>query len=148
MKTKQALWTIAVVTVSRFLTTCKKNISLPSPELEKLFGSWEWVQSSGGFGGQTTTPTSSGDSQTVEFNKNGIYKWYKGDKLQHKMKFSVTEYQSVYTTSPSFVIKYKDTRLFVNKDFPITQTVTFGGQDSLFLNDECNDCYNHIYIRK
>ncbi len=148
MKTKKTFWTFTIVTFSLFLTTCRKDISLPSPDLEKLFGSWEWVQSSGGFGGQTTTPISAGYSHTVEFNKNGIYKWYKDGKLQDKMKFTATEGSSIYTTGTAFLIKYKDTGLFDKNENPTTQRVTFGGQDTLFLSDECYDCYGHIYIRK
>lgn len=120
MKTKQILWTIAIVTISLFLTACRKDISLPSQDLEKLFGTWNWVQSSGGFGGQTTSSATAGYSQTIEFNKNGIYKWYKDGKLQDKMKFTVTEGSSIYTTGTAFLIKYKDIRLFDKNDLPTT----------------------------
>ena len=73
----QKRWTAGIAIFSFFLTSCSKDISIPNPELEKLFGFWNWIQSSGGIGGQTITPATVGYSQTVEYNNNGIYKIYK-----------------------------------------------------------------------
>ncbi|NTW33356.1 MAG: hypothetical protein HGB12_12165 [Bacteroidetes bacterium] len=97
MKIKyQKFWTVVIVILSFFVTTCRKDISVPNTDLEKLFGTWDWVQTCGGFAGQTTTPTTSGYSQTVEFNKNGIWKIYKDGKQIDKLKFTFIEVFSVH----------------------------------------------------
>jgi hypothetical protein len=144
----QKHWTIAIVALSFCFTTCRKDISVPSTDLDKLFGTWNWIQSSGGFAGQINSPATSGYSQTIEFNKNGIYKIYKDGKQKDKMKFTLTNGTSIYNTGTAYLIKYKDIGLFDKNDHSVTQSVKFGGQDTLFLNDECYDCYGHIYIRQ
>jgi len=149
MKTRhQKLWIIAIVTFSFFMTTCRKDISVPDPNLEKLFGTWNWVQSSGGIGGQTTTPATASYSQTVEFDKDGIYKICKNGKQQEKYKFTLTEDTSIHSTVTAYLINYKHTGLFHSNKSITTQSIMFGGQDSLFLSDEAYDGYNNIYTRK
>lgn len=139
---------ILIATVSIFLTNCRKDISIPAPECEKLFGTWEWVESSGGISGNIRTPTSDGYTITREFNKNGIYKWYKNGKRQDKMEFSITESSSAFTTKPVFSISYKDIGLFDKKDAPPPSLVEFIGQDTLFFRGDCPDCLSSVYIRK
>src|SRR4051812_32598860 len=95
---QQKPWTVAVLVISVLLTTCRKDISLPDPELEKLFGNWSWVQSCGGFAGQTATPATVGCTRSLEFNKNGIYKCYVNGKQHEKLKFSLTEGVSIYNS--------------------------------------------------
>lgn len=142
---QQRLLTVAIVTISFLLTTCRKE--LPSSDLEKIFGTWVWVKSYGGEGGQTWTPATVGYSRTVEFDKNRICKWYKDGELVDKKKFILTEGSSISNINPAYLIKYKDTKLFKNKDYT-TQLVLFGGQDTLFLNDEVYDGFNDIYTRQ
>jgi hypothetical protein len=144
----QKLWIIAIVTFSFFMMTCRKDISVPDTNLEKLFGTWNWVQSTGGFGGQTITPTTTGYSQTVEFGKNGINKIYKNGKQQDKYKFTLTLGTSIHSTGLAYLINYKHTGLFHYNESITAQSIMFGGQDSLFLCDEASDGYDNIYTRK
>lgn len=149
MTTKpQKLFLVTIMTLLFSVTACKKDISIPNPELEKLFGTWNWVQSSGGFSGQAITPTTAGYSQTVEFNQNGSYKIYENGKQKDKMKFSLSSGNSIHSTETAYLIKYKDSGLFDKENNSVTQSVRFGGNDTLFLSDECYDCYQHIYIRQ
>lgn len=150
MKTKQTILTIAVVTISMFLTTCKKDISLPSQDLEKLFGTWEWVNSSGGWAGRTTTPSSEGYSQKIEFNKNGIYKSYRNDKVESKMDFTIKEGKTIYSSGTAYLIEYKNKKLFEKENAitNITQSVRFIGQDTLCLADEAYDGFGSTYVRR
>jgi hypothetical protein len=145
---EQKFWMAAVLVVSVLLTTCRKDISLPNQDLEKLFGSWNWVQSSGGFAGQTTTPATVGYTKSLEFNKNGIYKSYKNEKQQEKFKFSLTEGTSISSTGTAYLIEYKDLGFFHKKTTSMSQqSVWFGGQDTLFLNDEAFDGFFNVYTR-
>lgn len=132
-----------------FLVNCNKDVSVPNEYLEKLFGSWTWMQSSGGFtGGQTTTPMTEGYSQDVEFNRNGIYKLYQDGKQKEKMKFSLTEEPSNNSTGIKYIIKYDDAGIITQNKLVDTQSILFEGEDTLFLNDQCVDCYGHTYIRQ
>ena len=143
----QKRWTAGIAIFSFFLTSCSKDISIPNPELEKLFGSWNWIQSSGGIGGQTITPATVGYSQTVEYNNNGIYKIYKDGIQKDTKKFSLTSGTSIYNPGPAYLIKYKDIDHSDNNYQYSIQSIRFGGEDSLFLSDECYDCFIHIYTR-
>ena len=146
MTTKhQKRWIVAIL--SFILTSCSKDLSIPNPELEKLFGTWDWKQSSGGIGGQTNTPATVGYSQTVEFNKNGIYKIYKDGIQKDTKKFSLTIGTSIYNSGSAYLINYKDINQSDNSYHYSTQSIRFGGEDSLFLSDECYDCFIHIYTR-
>lgn len=145
----QKFWILAIAAFSFLAMTCRKNIAIPkNTDFEKLFGSWNWVQSSGGFAGQIITPTTEGYSQTVEFKKNGVYIRYKNGKRTDKMQFTLTEGSSIYTTGLAHLIKYKNTGPIDKDNTHMTQSVTFGGQDTLFLRDECYDCYTTIYIKR
>ncbi len=144
---KKKLSSIILVTLSLFLITCKKDTPVPNQSLDKLFGTWTWVQSTGGIGGETTTPATEGYTKKVEFDKNGIYKWFKNSKQQDRMKFTLCEGSSIHTTGTAYLIKYEDVGLFDKKDHLETQSVTFGERDSLFLNDECWDCYQNVYVK-
>lgn len=148
METKQTRWILSIMSGLLFMTACKKDISLPNENLEQLFGTWEWVQSSGGIGGVSINTTSEGYTKTIEFNSDGTYKWYKNGKLKDKMKFTVIEGPSIYSSSNGYLIKYNDTGLFDQNDHPISQNIKFYGQDILLLHEECNDCFGHIYVRK
>ena len=118
------------------MTGCKK---LPDPELEKLFGTWDWIQTSGGFGGGAYTPASAGYNQTIEFKKSRICKLYKDGELQLKRRFKLKEGESIYSSETAYIIEYR-------KNWE--ESIEFWGHDTLVLKDECYDCYMSVYVRK
>ncbi len=129
-------------------TNCRKEIIVPDPELENLFGNWEWIQTSGGIGGITFTPATEGYTIELEFNKNGIYKSFKDGKKTEKRKFYLTEGQSILSSETAYIIEYDKTGLFNCNTHIVNQSVEFAGQDTLYLHDECWDCYGYIYVKK
>ena len=139
--THRKFWAIAVVLVLFSFTACRKEIVVPTPELEKLFGTWDWVSSSGGFGGDTYSPATAGFSKKIAFGKNGVCKTYKNGAEEEKMKFTLLMGESIYSVDKMPLIRYKG-KLFD------TQSVHFQGQDTLLLGEECSDCYMHIYTRQ
>jgi hypothetical protein len=142
------LRTATIIGLSFSIMACRKDVSLPDPSFEKLFGTWEWVWAYGGFQGATITPSTAGYSQTIEFKENGIYKIYENGEQKDKMEFTLTDQTSALNTNNRYLIKYKDTGLFDKNDYTISQYASFGGQDTLFLNDSCSDCFQYIYVRK
>ena len=141
MEKQQKYWTIAIMLIWVFFSGCRKDISSsPNPESKEIFGTWVWVQSSGGFTGHTINPSTVGYSGTVEFNKNGIYKTYKDGNQKEEGKYSLIEGKSIYTTTTAHLIKYEDDITY--------QSINLERKDTLILSDECYDCYRHVYIRK
>ncbi len=126
------------------LTNCRKDIDLPDPSLSKLFGSWEWLGSSGGFSGGSKTPASEGYNETLEFNSNGIYKSYRNGKKEDKWKIEIVADND---RPGNFIIKYSGTGVF-NRGIQRKQEVSFRGNDTLYLDDGCCDRYGHLYVRK
>lgn len=149
MKQINTLKTILIVSsLSIFLTGCKKDIDVPKQELNNLFGTWEWVQSSGGFAGITTSPLTEGHTIKLEFNENGIYKEFKNGEKIDKRKFSFIEGKSIYTADNSTLIEYEKTGVLNRKENFTSQSIIFFSNDTLQLNDECYDCFSRLYVKK
>jgi hypothetical protein len=148
MKKHQIILAMAFLAVCLFLTSCRKDITVPNSEMNKLFGNWQWIETSGGFAGQVKTPATEGYSQSVEFKSDGIYKLYHDGKQKDKKTFTLSQGSSIHDTVTAVLITYKNTGCGNKTEDVIKQSVKFGGQDTLFLLDECADCYSFVFVRK
>lgn len=128
------------------LTSCRKDIIVPDKDFGNLFGTWNWVYSSGGFLGETISPTTENKTIEIEYKKNGIYKKFINNKKVSKMTFQFEEQESIYSIGKEYMITYSDGKF--SKKGVIFQSFDFIGTDTLILRDECYDCYSHIYVRK
>jgi hypothetical protein len=148
MKARPTLMAIAFIAITLIFSSCHKDISLPDESLSKLFGSWEWVETSGGLAGQVVTPASTGYTQSVEFSSKGIYKIYRNGTLQDKLKFNLSQGNSIFHSGTANFISYENPGLGNTDEDYIKESIRFGGEDTLFLNEECWDCYSYVYVRK
>jgi hypothetical protein len=148
MKISHLVIVISFTALIVVISSCRKEISLPDESLSKLFGSWEWVQTSGGFADTLVTPATEGYTQSVDFSSKGIYKIYRNGTLQDKLKFTLSQGNSIFHDSTANLITYENTGLGTTDEDYIKQSIRFGGEDTLFLYEECWDCYSYIYIRK
>jgi hypothetical protein len=146
MKTK-APWVPVLFSIMIFLTACKKDISLPDPILKRLFGTWEWVESTGGINGDKMTPASVAYTKTIEIEETGILKKFKNGKKIEKLTFTLAQGPTIHSSTPGYLLKYAD-KSPGRESFSWIQSIEFGGRDTLYLNDQCYDCYKHLYIRK
>ena len=115
------------------------HLRKPTPDMAvvgKVFGSWEWVQSSGGIAGRIVTPETEGYTKTAHFRNDWTYKEERNDTT-----FLETTYQA-----------YKDT--VGNSTFNMLQingwepmAIINVTDSTLELMDECIDCYLHSYRR-
>ena len=101
---------------------------------EKLNGKWIWVKSIGGFGGQTYTPQSTGETIIIEFMNDSIYKEYYNGNLSLNTTFIIDSIDGVS------LIKYK------NK-VPSSIIDHLDGIH-LILRDYATDSYVSTYTRK
>jgi len=149
MRTKyQRLRIFTIFFLSVIMLNCTKDVAIPSTHVEKLYGSWNWVQSSGGFAGLIETPLTAGYTQKIDFNRTGVFTTYKNGILITTMNFTLTEGISILNSVKVYLIKYKTNGSSSNNYNRITQSIVFGGQDSLYLYDECFDCYSYIYTKQ
>ncbi|MBK5283990.1 MAG: hypothetical protein JJE25_01180 [Bacteroidia bacterium] len=127
--------------------TCNKKITVLNPELKRLFGRWELIETSGGFTGKFITPKTSGHFEEIEFTMYGNYIKYETGNLSDKKKFNISEEKSIFNKNPVYIISYSDADSSLTR-LLIPQSVRFGGADTLYLNEECYDCFSHVYVRK
>lgn len=113
---------------------------------KKLKGKWEWVETSGGFAGEISTPKTENYTVQIEFSKNGLFKSFKNNVSDLKMKYKVSLGKSVYTIENVYLINYKSCKgPIVNR---MNDSFEFKGNDTLILKEECMDCYSRVYVRK
>ena len=135
----KAVRLLSILFFSFLSISCIEGISVPQPEFERLFGKWKWIESSGGFAGQILSPSTEHYEKYIEYLRKGIHKVYKNDKKESQMKFKFKEGKSIFSHKPGYLIEYADGRM---------QSFKFGGKDTLYLYEECMDCYSHVYIKQ
>lgn len=110
----------------------------PAPKPEQggeLLGSWKWLNSSGGIGGWTETPESTGQNIRIEITKERYLK-YINDTLEADMSYSLDIDTTGVYSRDSLLIRYENGH---------EQTYRTQG-DTLYLIDAaCLDCYGHTY---
>lgn len=107
----------------------------------RLFGSWRWVSSQGGWGGQLQTPESTGQTRTAIFRSDGLARFLRNDSLVTQVRYSL---ESLYDREGN---QYLIIRYLVPEYVLAPQQVAFGEKDTLYLRDTCMDCYYHVYTR-
>lgn len=133
------IFTLVLIAFVFLSSTCKKELQLPDPELKKIFGKWEWVESSGGFAGKTITPVSEAYTARIEFRSDGKYEKYKSGTLIEQKRFSFSQETSIHNRKPVWAVSFDESSL--------KMSVAFSGQDTLLLNEQLYDGYGHVYAR-
>jgi hypothetical protein len=135
---KSILFTLTIIIASLFLTAWKQSPSA-DPVVEKLFGKWNWLKTTGGIAGQFSSPSTVKHSEMLEFEKNGKFIRYKDEKVIVENNFILT----IDTLIPSRPKTY-----WLKNVGKYNQSVTFKGNDTLILTDECDDCFISTYARQ
>ena len=102
---------------------------------KSLNGKWNWVTSTGGIAGRTTTPASENKTIVLEFH-NSTLKKYENGSLISENTFSVETRESIMGGKRKMIV-IQDSH---------TQTFEIVG-DKLYLSDECYDCFQSEYDR-
>ncbi|RUT69957.1 hypothetical protein D0817_12240 [Flavobacterium cupreum] len=126
---------IAFLFVLFQLLSCSSSSNMLATSENSLNGKWNWVSSTGGFIGSTITPASEKKTMTIEIS-NSTIKRYENGKLLSENTFEIKNLHSIYGDNKKMiVIEDRPNQSFEIKD------------NKLFLNDECNDCYQSEYVR-
>jgi hypothetical protein len=107
----------------------------------RLYGSWRWVSSQGGWAGELQTPESTGQTRTAIFRSDGLARFLQNDSLVAQVRYSL-ESRFDREGNEYLIIRYLESEYFV-----ADQEVAFGNRDTLYLTDTCIDCYYHVYTR-
>jgi hypothetical protein len=128
---------IILITIS--LVSCKKDDQLAAFTSKEIFGTWQWVQSSGGFAGGTYTSANTAYSQVLQFNRDSSYVIHTNDTLVESGRFTIKEEKTMYGEQLMPVIRFQDGQM--------SETIFQLTPDSLTLAQNCYDCYVVGYVR-
>lgn len=106
---------------------------------DKLFGTWYWLESSGGWSGDTITPGIVGYSIKIIFQEDSVYREYKDDSLIVKMPYRIMRkpYGSL-----------EDDRDFlVLENYHVDQMIEYEDPNKFILTESCFDCSINKYVR-
>ncbi len=120
-----------------FFCSFSCNVTSPTITANKIIGSWRWLESCCGWGGDLRTPESTGHNIEVRFTSTNNYYQYIDHILERDTYYSISQ-KNIWGTELQEVIKID------NDDEMIIQ---FNTADTLLLTDTCIDCYRHIYVR-
>ena len=115
---------------------CEDQHQEDAVKYEALEGKWEWVKTTGGFAGLTTTPASTGKKIYIEFTAEHIYKKYENQSLTSEETCRLIFKNSIYSEEETPQLSFGDDKM--------NQTIVLKGKE-LILREECHDCYEHIY---
>jgi hypothetical protein len=109
------------------------------PQVLRFCGSWQWLQTSGGFGGAMYTPESTGNTQKAVFSPIGIAKFYRNDTLINACSYTLYKKRLSPDAGELEFVHF-------NND-PFEKTVHYTGADSMCLSDYACDGFNTFYWR-
>lgn len=120
---------------------CIRETSPVSPASSGIYGTWQWVKSTGGIAGTEQTPGTTGYTVVLVFTADGTYKYYRNTTLIETAHFTIRREQVTGYPNMIDVIHYE------HEESHISQAISFNGKDTLNLGDLCIDCFGHQYIR-
>jgi len=105
---------------------------------EALWGSWQWVRSSGGMLGMVRVPES-GTIQTLTFTRDHVAIFATHDSTTFSGNYHVYSDKTVFSATPRPVVRIQGTQRV-----QIIQSVT---ADSLILREDAFDGWERVYVR-
>ncbi len=111
---------------------------LPGQNETKLTGSWIWLSSQGGFAGHKLTPESEGVTQKLTFFGDQTYTRTRDGNIQKQGSYDISVIE--YGEKKRLAIQYDSIEFYYAVILELT--------DTLRLQENCYDCYSHIYVRE
>ena len=102
---------------------------------EGLLGKWNWIQSQGGFAGQTLTPESEGYTLAITLDEF-YYTEFKNDSLIFKAQYD-------FDVRPDSIFG-SNTFLVLESGF---EFALISNKDTLKLREVCFDCFDITYVK-
>lgn len=117
--------------------SCEKEKPEPMLPYEEVFGTWDWVSSTTGWG-VTTYADLVDYSETLEVTRQGEYTWKRNDSIIENNNYTI----GIDTVEGNeiFIFQFNDSSR-VDQSFYIKQ-------DTLNLTDQCADCDSYQFVRQ
>lgn len=120
------------------LLQCSRSPNEPDAS-NLLIGSWRWVESCGGFAGRCLTPDSAGYEKLIIFSSDSMYYEYGDDSLVWEKRFSVEKRE--------WIANHDTLEAMLIDGWHIEMIINFSGANRLWLDENCYDCFGHLYVR-
>lgn len=133
------LWSVVALAGIMLTFSCDKDDPVPTLPYEEVFGNWEWYSTTNGLTQVTTYADSVDYAQTLEISEQGDYLWKKDTAIVSDATFTI-EIDTIEGDETYFLV-FNDTA-------QVDQTFKVQNQDTLYLNDQCDDCDSHLFIRR
>jgi hypothetical protein len=131
--------TIICSLIALFIVSCGK-INTPNTESEKIFGTWRFVNSSGGFSGGGDVTYDATD--TYEYKENGTFSHYKGSQLLDQSSFSLQLGPSITSQTDQLLVHYGN-----GMSQQLSQSFNIH-HDTLLLSDEVFDGFQYVFVKQ
>lgn len=95
--------TFPLLMVVAALAGCKDDDLTPAQQLQHR---WTWQRSTGGIGGWTHTPSSTGQQQAIEFDRRGTVRFYTNGQLTRTDSYVLQTGSSIRSSQPVELIVY------------------------------------------
>lgn len=133
------LWSVVALTGIMLTFSCDKDDPVPTLPYEEVFGSWEWHSTTNGLTQVTTYADSVDYAQTLEISEQGDYLWKKDTVIVSDVSFTI-EIDTIDGNETYF--------LLFNDTAQVDQIFKVQNRDTLYLDDNCDDCDSHLFIRR
>ncbi len=105
--------------------------------LGDLPGNWAWIHSYGGIAGQDIYADSVDYTKTVNIGINSNYTEFVDDSVYCHQSFQLIEK----------VVWDRTALVMIIENYPFELVIERVDRDTLVLNQYCEDCFRHTYIR-
>lgn len=100
-----------------------------------ITGHWEWVSTTGGFAGRTSTPATSHKTQGMQITPDSLF-YYQSGELERAAAYRLIQAESNLSHTDGWMIEGSDRKVFVERK-----------DSTLILKEDCWDCFTHTYHR-
>ncbi|WP_298520088.1 hypothetical protein [uncultured Kordia sp.] len=118
------------------LLSCSNDDDQTAVTNSSIIGNWSWIQSSGGIGGWTHTPESTGTIQQLQISATTI-KRYINNELVSETNYTIE-------TGESIILSGEHELLIEDNEF---RNIIQFHDGNLFLTGDCNDCFISEYAK-
>ena len=136
VKPKVAVFVFSVLAAG--MNSCNVGDDIQLPFVPALYGSWNWVESVGGFAGRKITPETEGHTLRYTFLLYGEFEEHHDGKPFAKSRYTVKRQVLGRDTVDVLTLDHSPSMLNI---------LRFAGNDTLTLTEYCADCYNHTFVR-
>ena len=130
---------ITLSIIAMLFISCGK-IYTPNSESENIFGTWRFVNSSGGFSGAGNASYDATD--TYEYKENGTFSHYKGSQLLDQSSFSLQLGPSITSQTDQLLVHYGS-----GMSQQLSQSFNIH-HDTLLLSDEVFDGFEDVFVKQ